>query len=245
MPREKEALEAALAVEFQDRALLQQALTHRSILNENPEVGFPSNERLEFLGDAIIDYLAAEYLFRRFPNLQEGELTALRAALVRTESLAALAARWELGEYLVMGKGEEQGGGRTREANLCATFEALIGALYLDSGLPAVRQLVEPLLAEQVGRLLAEAPNESAWGGAPKDAKSRLQELAQSRFHITPSYRLAAQSGPDHDKQFTAEVLIGASPRGSGVGRTKQLAEQAAAQAALQQLEAEESVKTS
>jgi ribonuclease-3 len=212
-------------------------------MNENPEGQSQSNERLEFLGDAIIDYLAAEYLYRRFPNLQEGELTALRAALVRTESLAALAAQWELGEYLVMGKGEEQGGGRTREANLCATFEALIGALYLDSGLPVVCQIAEPLLAAQLERLLAQAPSEGGGGVAPKDAKSRLQELAQSLLHITPTYRLVTQSGPDHDKVFTAEVLIREAPIASGVGRNKQLAEQAAAQAALQQLEAEQSLK--
>ena len=231
-------LEKTLGVDFSNAELLQEALTHRSYLNENPEYQIRDNERLEFLGDAIVDYIAAEYLFRRFPDMQEGEMTALRAALVKTESLASFAVHWNLGLHLHLGKGEEASGGRTRPPNLCGTFEALIGALYLDQGIDAIRRVLVPLMAAEVDRLLAERQPHHAEGALPiKDAKSRLQELAQSTFHLTPSYRTVAEKGPDHEKEFTIEVMIGGVPYGQGAGRSKQLAEQAAAQDALSQLE--------
>lgn len=233
-------LETTMGVRFAAPRLLLEALTHRSYLNENAEWEIPANERLEFLGDAIIDYLAAEYIFARFPEMQEGEMTALRAALVKTEGLAEFARRWRLGEYLLLGKGEEASGGRERLPNLCAAFEALMGALYLDQGIEVVRRVLTPLIAAQTDALIGEKPAEVADTGLPlKDAKSRLQELAQSRYHITPTYRTVAQRGPDHDKEFTVEVMIGHVPWGQGVGRSKQLAEQAAAQAALAKLERE------
>ena len=237
--RDKE-LEDILGIHFLDPGLLQQALVHRSYLNENPTTEMLANERLEFLGDSIIDYLAAEYLFQRFPDMQEGGLTALRAALVKTESLASFAGGWNLGEHLLLGRGEEAAGGRTRPAILCGAFEAVVGALYLDRGMEAVRQVVLPLISQRVDQLLAETTQPHAESSLQiKDAKSRLQELAQSWFHLTPSYRTVAQRGPDHEKEFTVEVLIGDVPKGRGTGRSKQLAEQAAAQEALAQLEAE------
>jgi len=189
---------------------------------------------LEFLGDAILDYVAADYLFRRFRDMQEGEMTALRAALVKTESLASFAACWDLGEYLYLGRGEEASGGRMRLANLCAAFEALIGAVYLDGGMESVQRLVKPLLVDKVNLLLAEVGQGRERDRlAIKDAKSRLQEFSQSRYHLTPLYRTIAERGPDHEKEFTVEVLVGGVARGQGIGRSKQAAEQVAARMAL------------
>jgi len=228
------ALQERIGTTFADVDLLQQALTHTSYTNENLEYPLPPNERLEFLGDAILDYVAADYLFVRFPRMQEGEMTALRAAMVKTSALASLARQWDLGSHLLLGKGEEASGGRSRVANLCAAFEAVIGSLYLDRGMDAVREILTPLLAAQVAALLPEEAIVGAEEGyAVKDAKSLLQELSQSRFHITPVYRTVAQSGPDHEREFTVEVVIGTVARGVGLGRSKQVSEQAAAQQAL------------
>ena len=230
-------LEATIQVRFEQSELLREALTHSSFSNESPDGDAPPNERLEFLGDAILDHLTAEYLFRRFPEMQEGEMTALRAALVKTTSLASFARRWELGEYMYFGRGEEANGGRSRSANLCAAFEALVGALYLDQGLETVRGVVEPLIGDAVDDLVAQAPHAPSRGEfLVKDAKSYLQEISQSLFHLTPSYRTVDESGPDHQKEFTVEVLVGTVPRGMGVGRSKQAAEQAAARDALSAL---------
>lgn len=227
-------LESKLGVRFRNPLLMQEALTHSSFSNENPQVPVGPNERLEFLGDAILDYLTANYLFRQFPEMQEGEMTALRAALVKTASLASFARAWDLGRHLRLGRGEKASGGKNRLANLCAAFEAVVGALYLDQGMEAVRQVVEPLISRGVGELLATStPSQPDPEFLIKDAKSRLQELAQSLYHLTPSYRTIAEHGPDHEKEFTVEVMIGTVPRGRGVGRSKQAAEQDAAREAL------------
>lgn len=218
-------LEAALGVDFRDRSLLQRALTHRSYLNENPEYALPHNERLEFLGDAIVDFLVAELLFHRFPEMQEGELTALRAALVRTEALAAFARTFRLGSYLLIGRGEEASGGRERALLLAGAFEALIGALYLDRGMEVTR--------EWVLRMTAPAARQLASGAFSKDPKSLLQEVAQAELSITPQYRTVAESGPDHAKEFTIQVFVGDKALGEGTGRSKQSAAQNAARAAL------------
>jgi len=214
---------------FRDPLLLQQALTHRSYVNENPEEDLSDNERLEFLGDAVLDFVAGEMLFRRFPEMPEGDLTRLRAALVRTESLAALAIKCRLGEALRMGKGEEKGGGRERLNNLCGGFEAVIGALYLDQGLEAVRTFMLPQLEERLEQVLAEQLD--------KDARSILQEISQANYNLTPMYRLVDSFGPEHEKEFTFEALIGDQVVGHGIGRSKQAASQAAAQDALEHLE--------
>jgi ribonuclease-3 len=213
---------------FNDPTLLQQALTHRSYVNEHEDEE-SDNERLEFLGDAVLDFISGEMLYKRFPDMPEGDLTRLRAALVRTESLAALAVKCQLGEALRMGKGEEKGGGRERPNNLCGGFEAMIGALYLDQGLDGVRTFVIPHLLERLKQVFAESLD--------KDARSVLQEISQAQYNLTPAYRQIDASGPEHEKEFTFEALIGSQIVGRGSGRSKQAASQAAAQDALVRLE--------
>jgi ribonuclease-3 len=222
-------LEQDLGIEFSDRSLLERALTHRSFLNENPHWPLEDNERLEFLGDAVLDFVVAEYLYRHFPEETEGELTSLRAALVRTEMLADFARQIDLGIYLRLGRGEAESGGRERPALLCSAFEALVGALYLDQGIGTVIDLVVRLVTPAISDILAQEAN--------KDAKSRLQEWSQGYWHLTPTYCTVAERGPDHAKEFTVEVSIGDKVYGQGTGPSKQIAEQAAAEAALATLE--------
>ncbi len=223
--------EKALKVTFANKALLQRALTHRSYLNENPDYPLEDNERLEFLGDAILDFITGEYLYHRFPEMPEGRLTNLRSALVRTETLAQFASQLHLGDYLFLGRGEEESGGRKRPAILCDAFEAFIGALYLDSGLDLARQFVCAMIDPALQSILAS--------DADKDAKSRLQEVAQSCYQLTPTYRTVQEEGPDHAKEFTVEAVIGGKIYGRGKGLSKQNAAQAAAQEALRVLEQE------
>ena len=220
-------LQARLGMQFHNPALLEQALTHSSYRNENPECK-ADNERLEFLGDAVLDLVTARYLYEHHPALHEGELTRLRAALVRTEQLAELARSFELGKALRVGRGEAETGGRARDTLLCCAFEALLGALYLDSGEAAVCAWVEPLLAQQSAIILTSQ--------AHIDSKSELQEWAQANGGATPVYNTIDEQGPDHAKQFTVQVLIAGKPHGTGSGRSKQAAAQAAAQAALHAL---------
>ncbi len=210
---------------FNDERLLQQALTHRSYVNEHDDPEAVDNERLEFLGDAVVDFIAGEMLYHRFPDVDEGDLTRLRSALVRTESLARLAEDCRVGEALRMGKGEEQGGGRTRVNNLCGAFEALIGALYLDQGIERVREFLMPRLEERLEQVIQEQLD--------KDARSLLQEYSQAEYNLTPQYRTVSMTGPDHEREFTVEVLIGERVVGSGTGRSKQAASQSAAHDAL------------
>jgi ribonuclease-3 len=221
-------LEKALGIDFIDKSLLQRALTHRSYLNENPDYPLSDNERLEFLGDAVLDFLTAEYLYNRFPEMAEGRLTSLRAALVKRETLAHFAAALNLGQFLLMSRGEAESGGREREAILCAAFEALVGAILLDRGLQTVEDLVLRCIKPEISRILDEE--------LFKDAKSMLQELSQGRLQITPIYRTVTERGPDHAKEFTIEVLIGDEVCGHGIGPSKQVAEQEAAKMALQRL---------
>ncbi|MEA3345629.1 MAG: ribonuclease III [Chloroflexota bacterium] len=222
-------LERKLDLSFSDRSLLDRALTHRSFLNENPDWALKDNERLEFLGDAVLDFVVGEYLYQHFPEGREGRLTSLRAALVRTETLAGFARQIELGSYLRLGRGEAESGGRQRPAMLCATFEALIGALYLDQGMEAVVDFMAPLLPPALSRILARELD--------RDAKSQLQEWSQARWHLTPVYHTVTERGPDHAKEFTVEVLIGDEVYGQGTGPSKQAAQQAAAGEALAALE--------
>lgn len=215
------------ALAFRDFDLLRTALTHRSYLNEHPEVDWDDNERLEYLGDAVLDFLLAEMLYRRFPRAREGELTGLRAALVRRDTLARFAEQVGIGEAMCMGHGEVESGGRTRAATLCAAFEALVGALYLDQGLAAVARFVMPLVEQELVGAQVEA--------ADKDPKSRLQELAQAVLGVTPRYRTVKAAGPDHARVFTVEVSLGDTVWGVGEGHSKQVAAQQAAAAALAQ----------
>ena len=224
-PTDLASFQQQLKLTFRDQSLLQRALTHRSYLNEHPDKALEDNERLEFLGDAVLDFIAGEWLYNRFPETHEGRLTRLRAALVRTETLADFGQQCRLGEALCLGRGEEDSGGRHREANLCRGFEALIGAIYLDLGMDVVRDFVLPFFEAALRVILAS--------DADKDAKSLLQEWSQATLNLTPSYRTIAAAGPDHAKEFTVEVVIGERVYGQGRGRSKQAAAQEAAQAAL------------
>lgn len=222
-----ESLEERTGLEFRDRQLAMRALTHRSFANEHPGK-WEDNERLEFLGDAVLDFVSGAWVYRRFPDAPEGRLTRLRSALVRTEMLAEFARRLDLGSLLRLGRGEEETGGRERPANLCGAFEALVGALYLDQGVEAVRRYLEPLLEEAVVRILGEQ--------GEIDAKSLLQEWAQAERSLTPRYATAEERGPDHEREFTVEVYIGDELWGAGVGPSKQAAAQAAALEALRRV---------
>lgn len=229
------ALENRLGVDVTDYALLSRALTHRSYLNENPDEVLEDNERLEFLGDAVLDFVVGAYLYQRFPELDEGGLTTLRAALVRTKTLANFARQLGIGRCLRLGLGEDESGGRERPATLCAAFEAVIGAIYLDRGLDAVQVLVERLVQPALERIMAKSLH--------KDAKSEFQVWAQSEYNITPHYQVVHAEGPDHAKTFTVEVLVGDRVWGVGQGSSKQTAAQAAAEVAMLQVElAEEPV---
>ncbi len=210
---------------LEDQELLIQALTHPSYINEHPTSDRGDNQRLEFLGDAVLAFLAGEWLYHHFSNEPEGRLTRLRAALVRTETLADLAWACGIGEVLLLGRGEEENGGRTRPANLCDAYEALLGALYLDQGIEAVRDFVVPNFAPILAELLQDQSD--------KDAKSLLQEWSQRTLGLTPRYALISSSGPDHAKEFVVAVSIGEHRYGEGMGRRKQHAEQAAAATAL------------
>ncbi|HEX6384844.1 MAG TPA: ribonuclease III [Anaerolineae bacterium] len=222
-------LEEKLGIDFQDRSLLSRAMTHRSYLNENPEWSLEDNERLEFLGDAVLDFVVGSYLYHHFPEMDEGELTSLRAALVRAKTLARFARELDLGPFLLLGYGEAESGGRERTPILCATFEAVVGAIYLEQGLERVQSLVEQLIGPALVEIMAESLH--------KDAKSEFQVWAQARYNITPHYEVVGSRGPDHDKTFTVQVLVGDTVWGEGSGRSKQLAAQAAATMALARAE--------
>ena len=221
-------LQKTLGLVFNNPYLLEQALVHSSYINENPGNTPGHNERLEFLGDAVLDCIVAEKLYQDYPDLDEGELTRLRAALVRRDTLAAIARGINLGDFLYMGKGEDAGGGRSKAPNLAGALEAVIAAIYLDRGWAGTREVIV--------RLYGDAWVKAARPGAGLDYKSKLQEVLQSGGQLTPSYRLVAETGPDHDKSFTAEVCSGSRILGAGTGKSKKLAETAAARAALEQL---------
>lgn len=224
-----EKLANALRLPFQDPRLLQHAFIHRSYLNEiTEENDLEDNERLEFLGDSIINFIVSEELFERYPDYPEGPLTNLRAALVRKETLARLAEQASLGAYLWLGHGEEESGGRDRPATLCAVFEALVGAVYVDRGIEAARNFVLPIMHEELSRIEENA--------LEKDPKSRLQEWVQSNKNLTPRYREIEKFGPDHAKTFIMQVTIGGEMYGVAQGRSKQEATQSAAAGALHKL---------
>lgn len=224
------AVQQRLQRRFDDLSLLQRALTHRSYLNEHPEHTLEDNERLEFLGDAVLDFVAGAWLYDRFPEMDEGRLTRLRAGLVRTETLAKFARRFQLGDDLLLGRGEDESGGRARQKNLCGAFEALVGAMYLDQGMDAVRVFVEPLLEPSLDDMLARSSD--------KDAKSLLQEWSQATLGETPVYKTISSQGPDHAKEFTVAVVIGTTECGRGIGNSKQIAAQTAARNALDAIDA-------
>ena len=223
-----EEIQQVLGVSFNKISLLEQSLVHRSYLNENPDCSLSSNERLEFLGDAVLGLIVADNLYRDFPHLSEGDMTRLRAYLVRQETLADVATSLKLGQYLYLGHGEASGGGRDRPSNLACALEAIIGAVFIDQGLAKTRKLILHWLTPRLEKALQEKQ------GA--DYKSRLQEIVQASRHLTPIYRLVEVAGPDHARQFTAEVVVGKKVLGRGQGSSKQIAEMEAARVALSKI---------
>lgn len=221
-------LQKTLGIAFQDSELLTKALTHSSYSNENPGFAPACNERLEFLGDAILGLIVAESLFHDFPDMAEGEMTRLRSILVKQETLARVAETMKLGDYLYLGKGEETSGGREKPANLARALEALIAAVYLDHGIEVTGQWVLEILDAELLKILYQ--------GTMVDYKSQLQELLQAKTQQTPVYNLIETQGPDHDKNFTVEVRIANEILATGVGRSKKKAETEAARIALEKL---------
>ena len=224
------ALQQTLGVWFNDPSLLEQALVHSSYVNENPGFAPASNERLEFLGDAILGFIVAEELYQRFSQFSEGEMTRLRSSLVRRDALSRMARAISLGNYLYLGKGEEASGGRRKPANLAGALEALIAAIFLDRGLSAARDFVLRSADKELNKVLSQ--------GIEPDYKSQLQEIIQARQQQTPTYKVIEAVGPDHDRAFTVEVRVGDTVLGRGSGKSKKVAETEAARSALDQLSA-------
>ena len=222
-------LQQSLGVSFSDLSLLEQALVHSSYINENPSFALTSNERLEFLGDAVLDLVVAEKLYRDLSQSREGEMTTLRAALVRRETLARMARAIRLGDYLYLGKGEEASGGRRKPTNLAGALEAVIAAIFLDQGTVTARDFILWLLNKELEKVVSQGE---------VDYKSQLQELIQARQQMTPTYNITEAVGPDHDRRFTVEVRVGDTVLGRGSGKSKKVAETEAARSALEQLSA-------
>ena len=218
-------LEKKLGYTFRNPALLSEALSHSSYANEHRNAKLSSNERLEFLGDSVLGFVTAEYLFAGHPDLPEGDLTRIRAALVCEQSLYEVASKLELGRYLKLGRGEEAGGGRQRTSILADATEAVFAAVYLDGGIQSASALIH--------RVLLNAERESAVEERRKDYKTALQELVQRQADQVLSYRMVGEHGPDHAKVFSAEVLLNGTAIGSGSGHSKKEAEQSAARSAL------------
>ncbi len=222
------ALQQTLGISFNDPSLLELALVHGSYINENPSLASTSNERLEFLGDAVLGLIVAEKLYQDFPHSDEGEMTRLRAGLVRRDTLARTARAVRLGDFLYLGKGEEASGGRNKPANLAGALEAVIAAIFLDQGSAITRDFILRLLNPELQKVVSQ--------GAGVDYKSQLQELIQAREQQTPAYHVVEATGPDHDKRFTVEVRVGDTMLGRGSGKGKKAAETEAARAVLEQL---------
>jgi len=212
---------------FKNLAMLTRVLTHRSYINENPDA-LEDNERLEFLGDAVLDFIVGAWLYNRYPEMTEGDLTLVRTALVRTEQLADFANKVDLGKAMRLGQGEIVSGGRSRRALLCAGFEALVGGIYLDRGVTAVEDFFEPYIQEAIEEILID--------GHPRDPKSLLQEWTQARGKEPPVYQTIRESGPDHEKVFEVNVSVNGLVSGIGIGNSKREASKLAAQEAMDKL---------
>ena len=220
-------LASRLNLPFSNFLLLSRALTHRSYNNEHPEA-IEDNERLEFLGDAVLDFLVGDWLYNHFPEMSEGQLTRMRSALVRTEQLGEFALQIDLGAAMRLGRGENESGGRKRPVLLCGTFEALVGALYLNSGMPAVRDFIEPFLESTTAQILVDR--------SEYDPKSLLQEWVQAQGFNPPVYRTISTSGPEHEKSFEVEVAVNGKVYGRGFGQSKQAGAKSAARNALHEI---------
>ena len=220
-----EKLIKLLGIQFKNPELLKQAFVHRSYLNESKKT-LTSNERLEFLGDSILSFLVSEYLYKTYEDLPEGELTNLRSSIVKTEALAEIALKLSLGDCLYLSKGEEEGGGRKNPSILADTFEALLGAIFLDIGLTPVKKIINEQLLPILPKIIAEKTY--------KDAKSNFQEMVQETVKLSPVYKVIQEAGPDHAKRFTVGVYVEEKLWGKGEGRSKQEAEQKAAMSGLE-----------
>ncbi len=226
-PAALEKLREFLPENFKDIFLLTRALTHRSYINENKHV-LEDNERLEFLGDSILDFIVAEWLYNQFPEKKEGFLTKVRAALVHTQQLSEFARQIDLGQALLLGKGEDSAGGRDRDAILCDAFEALIAAIYIKTDIETTRKFLVPFLERESGKIIKNH--------AEEDVKSRLQEWAQAQGYPSPNYMIINESGPDHAKVFEVVAIVNDRRIARGQGSSKQQAEKAAAENSLKKL---------
>ena len=221
-------LEKQIKIKFKNIQLIHNAFVHRSYLNEHKDYNGGSNERLEFLGDAVLEFIVSQYLYETFPDKEEGVLTAYRSALVCSKSLSKISKELDFGKYLLLSKGEEQSGGRTRPYILGNTFEAVLGAIYLDQGLENAKGFVHKFLLPELEEIIANQEY--------KDPKSELQELTQEKVNVTPHYDVLDEKGPDHNKWFQVGVFINKKRIGIGEGKSKQRAEQEAAKAAIEKL---------
>jgi ribonuclease-3 len=212
-------------IEFKDKNLLKQSFIHRSYINENPNTGLIHNERLEFLGDAVLELVVTDFLYNKYPTYTEGELTALRSSLVNAIILSETASKIGMNEFLLLSKGESKDNGKARQYILANTFEAFTGAVYLDQGY----DVVVAFISENLFPLIEEIVSKKLW----RDAKSLVQEKAQEVVGMTPAYKVLHESGPDHDKYFTVGIMFGVNLIAEGKGKSKQEAEQKAAEAAL------------
>lgn len=210
---------------FKDKNLLKQAFMHRSYINENTNTGMSHNERLEFLGDAVLELVVTDFLYRKYPNHAEGELTAFRSALVNAVIIAEIAAELNMNDYLLLSKGESKDTGKARQYILANTYEAYIGAVYMDSGYENAEKFIKKTLLPHTDEIVSK----KLW----RDAKSLVQEKAQEFFSLTPSYKVLHENGPDHDKHFTVGIFFGADLIAEGKGKSKQEAEQKSASEAL------------
>jgi ribonuclease-3 len=210
---------------FKNKKLLEQAFVHRSYINENPSEGLGHNERLEFLGDAVLELVVTDFLYKKFPTYTEGELTALRSALVNAVIISAVALEVGMNDYLLLSRGEAKDNGKARQYILANTYEAYVGALYMDQGYAAADKFVAKSLLHKTEEIVKK----KLW----RDAKSAVQEKAQEHASVTPAYKVMNQTGPDHDKHFTVGIFFGTTKIAEGKGKSKQEAEQKAAEAAL------------
>lgn len=210
---------------FKDKNLLKQAFIHRSYINENPSQGLAHNERLEFLGDAVLELIVTDFLYKKFPKYAEGELTSVRSALVNAVIISSIAEDTGMNDYLLLSKGETKDKGKARQYILANTYEAYVGALYLDQGYDVVEKFIEKTLLPKTDEIV----NKKLW----RDAKSLVQEKAQEFVGVTPAYKVLSEAGPDHDKHFTVGIYFAKNLIAEGKGKSKQEAEQKAAEAAL------------
>lgn len=225
MNDEYSSFEQKLNLDFHNKGLLQQAFIHRSYINENKDSGLEHNERLEFLGDAVLELVVTDYLFKHYPETPEGKLTAYRSALVRTESISAAARNMGMNDLLLLSKGEARDEGKARDYILANTFEAFVGAVYLDQGYEAAKGIIDIELIPNIHDIIKQ--------GLWRDAKSYVQEKAQEIYSETPSYELVSAEGPDHDKHFVMAIYFGNKKIAEGSGNSKQSAQQSAAQSAI------------